>query len=227
MDLTKSYEFFRPEDVNGRIHIIGCGSVGSTLAENLARCGITKMTLYDFDTVESRNIVNQMFTQKHIGMSKVDAVKDILCEINPQCEKDIVLKPEGWKGEILSGYVFLCPDSIEVRRDFVEKHIPSRFVKSVFDIRTMLEGAQHYAADWADEKAKARLLSTMQFSHEEASAETPTTACGVTLGVCQTVRIICGFATQNFIHLVKGEGYKWNIQYNFEKGTLFLDEFDG
>lgn len=227
LDLTKSYGFFKPESVKSRIHIVGCGSVGSTLAENLARCGMTKMTLYDFDSVEPRNIVNQMFTQKHVGMTKVDALKDILTEINPACASDVTLKPEGWNGELISGYVFLCPDSIEVRRDFVEKHMASKFIKTVFDIRTMLEGAQHYAADWKSEKAKQYLLSTMQFSHEEAAAETPVTACGVTLGVCQTVRIICGFATQNFIHFVKNEGYKKFIQYNFQNGCLFLDEFDG
>ena len=42
MDLSKSYDFFQPEKDNSRIHIVGCGSVGSTLAENLARCGVTK-----------------------------------------------------------------------------------------------------------------------------------------------------------------------------------------
>lgn len=45
MDLSKSYEFFQPEKDQARIHIVGCGSVGSTVAENLARCGVTKMTL--------------------------------------------------------------------------------------------------------------------------------------------------------------------------------------
>ena len=42
MDLSKSYEFFQPEKDQARIHIVGCGSVGSTVAENLARCGVTK-----------------------------------------------------------------------------------------------------------------------------------------------------------------------------------------
>ena len=60
MDLSKSYEFFQPEKVTERIHIVGCGSVGSTIAENIARCGIKKMTLWDFDKVEAHNIVNQM-----------------------------------------------------------------------------------------------------------------------------------------------------------------------
>ena len=52
LNLSKSYDFFKPEDCTERIHIIGCGSVGSTVAELLARFGLTKLTLYDFDTVE-------------------------------------------------------------------------------------------------------------------------------------------------------------------------------
>ena len=47
MDLSKSYEYFQPEKDNSRLHIVGCGSVGSTLAENLARCGLTNFTLWD------------------------------------------------------------------------------------------------------------------------------------------------------------------------------------
>ena len=39
MNLSKSYEFFKPESCGGRIHIIGCGAVGSTVAENLSRLG--------------------------------------------------------------------------------------------------------------------------------------------------------------------------------------------
>ena len=37
MDLSKSYDFFQPSMTDGRIHIIGCGSVGSALAELLVR----------------------------------------------------------------------------------------------------------------------------------------------------------------------------------------------
>lgn len=223
---AKFYDYFQPDKVEQKIHIIGCGSVGSTVAENLARCGLTNFVLYDFDEVEPHNIANQMFAQKHIGMSKVEALKDILCEINPDC-KDVKLEPKGWQGKLVSGYVFLCVDSIEVRRDFVEKHMPSKFVKAVFDFRTLLTGAQHYAADWSKEDNKKYLLSTMQFSHEEAADETPVSACGVTLGVCQTVRIICGFGTSNFINFTKGQGLKKFIQYNFDGPNLFLDEFDG
>lgn len=208
MDLSKSYDFFQPEKDTARIHIVGCGSVGSTLAENLARCGVTKMTLWDFDTVEAHNIVNQMFRQQDVGKPKVEALKDILMDINPEIKDDVELKPKGWEGKLMSGYIFLCVDNIELRRTIVEKHMDSPYVKAVFDFRTLLESAQHYAADWNDYKMKQDLLKSMQFSHEEAAEETPVSACGVTLGVATTVRLVCALGVDNYINFVKGNGIK-------------------
>lgn len=206
MNLSKVTEFFNPSNDKTRIHIIGCGSVGSTLAENLARCGITNMTLWDFDTVEAHNIVNQMFRQKDIGRPKVEALRDIILEINPDAADSIEIKPDGWQGKMLSGYIFLAVDSIEIRRKFVEQHMDSTFVKAVFDFRTLLESAQHYAADWSNTKMKKDLLNSMQFSSEEAREETPVSACGVTLGVATTVRLICALGVNNYINFTKGNG---------------------
>lgn len=208
MNLNKSYEFFKPESVEDRIHIIGCGSVGSTIAENLARCGVQKMTLWDFDKVEEHNIVNQMFRSVDVGKSKVEALRDILTEINPDIAAEIVLQPKGWQGKMLSGYIFLCVDSIDIRRQFVEQHMDNPNVKAVFDFRTLLESAQHYAADWSDMAMKKNLLASMQFSHEEAAEETPVSACGVTLGVATTVRLICALGVDNFINFTKGNGIR-------------------
>lgn len=212
MDLTKSYEFFKPEKDQSRIHILGCGSVGSTVAENLARCGVTKMTFWDFDTVEGHNICNQMFREKDVGKLKVEALRDIITEINPAAAKDIKLEPKGWQGKILSGYVFLAVDSIDVRKAFVEKHMNNLNIKAVFDFRTELEGAQHYAADWRDAKMKESLWDSMQFTEEEAAAATPVSACGVTLGVATTVRLICALGVNNYINFVKGNGI-WKFVY--------------
>ena len=208
MDLSKSYEFFQPEKETAKIHIIGCGSVGSTIAENLVRCGVTNLVLWDFDRVEAHNIVNQMFRQQDVGRLKCEALKDILSDINPEVANTVEVKPEGWNGRLLSGYLFLCVDSIELRREIVEKHMNSTFVKAVFDFRTSLESAQHYAADWADYDMKNNLLKSMQFSHEEAANETPVSACGVTLGVATTVRLVCALGVNNYINFVKGNGIK-------------------
>ena len=220
MDLSKSYEFFQPEKDDSMIHIVGCGSVGSTLAENLVRCGITRFTLWDFDKVENHNIVNQMFRQCDVGKLKVEALRDILIDINPEVSSKVTLKPDGWTGKLLSGYIFLAVDSIELRREFVEKHMGSPFVKAIFDCRTLLESAQGYAADWADLRSKENLLNSMQFSHSEAADETPVSACGITLGVATTVRLICALQVNNYINFVKHHRLWKFIQIDGFSGAL-------
>lgn len=208
MNLNKSYEFFQPEKAKSRIHIIGCGSVGSTIAELLARYGCTNITLYDFDKVEPHNLVNQMFTFDQIGKPKVDAVKELMTRINPDCERAVKTFPEGYQNQKLAGYVFLCVDNIDLRREIVEKNQHNGFVDSMYDFRTRLEDAQHYAADWKEPQQVKSFLNSMQFSHEEAEKETPVSACHVTLAVPTTVRMICEIGVNNFVNHVKGEPLK-------------------
>ncbi len=218
MDLSKSYEFFQPEKFDDRIHIVGCGSVGSTVAENIARLGVTKFTLWDFDTVEAHNLANQMFRRADIGRPKTEALLDILCEINPDIKDDTVLKSEGWNGQQLSGFVFLCVDNIDLRREIVEKHFDNPYIKAMFDFRTRLEDAQHYAADWSQYKMKKDFLASMNFSHDEAKEETPVSACNISLSVCPTVRVICALGVANFMNFWNEKPLKKLIladSYNF------------
>lgn len=208
MNLVKSYDFFKPEEVEGRIHIIGCGSVGSAVAENLARFGLTKFSLWDFDVVEEKNVANQMFTSKHIGMLKTDATEQIILDINPAAAPDIKKYPKGYEGQILSGFVFLCADNIDLRRQIVEKHKMNPNVKAMFDFRTRLTDAQHYAADWSNPDQVQNLLNSMQFTSDEADQDTPVSACGGILGVATTVRFIVAVGVDNFVNFVKGGGIK-------------------
>ncbi len=156
MDLSKSYDFFQPEKNTDRIHIVGCGSVGSTVAENLARSGVTNFVLWDFDTVEKHNLANQMFRVCDVGKPKVEALVEILSEINPDIPGAVKICPKGWNGELLSGYVFLCVDNIELRQAIVKKNFYHPHIKAMFDFRTRLEDAQHYAADWSNLKMMSK-----------------------------------------------------------------------
>lgn len=204
MDLAKSYEFFQPEMCQERIHIIGCGAIGSTVAENLVRFGLTNLTLYDFDHVEPHNIANQMFRQVDIGKTKVEALADILCDINPELKNDIKLVDKGWVGQKLAGYVFLCVDNIDLRREIATACKDNPYVKAMFDFRMRLTDAQHYAADWKNKKMVEDFLNSMAFSHDEAKAETPVSACNITLSVVPTVRAIVAYGVSNFINFAKG-----------------------
>lgn len=205
MNLSKLGDWFRPDMVTERIHIIGCGSVGSTVAELLARFGLTKISLYDMDTVEEKNLANQMFVCRDVGKNKAEATAKHLWQINPNFEENVRVYNKGWQGENLSGYVFLCVDSIELRREIAEKNKDNETIKGMFDFRTRLTDAQHYACDWKTERNIDCFLRTMNFSHEEAAEATPVSACGVTLGVAPTVRMICNVGVCNFINLLKGK----------------------
>lgn len=225
MDLSKSYDFFQPEKDPSRIHIIGCGSVGSAIAENLVRCGVKRLSLWDFDRVEPKNVANQMFRAEDVGELKVEALRSILIDINPEANPEIELHPEGWQGELLSGYLFLAVDSVELRRKIVETHKYSTFVKAVFDVRTGLTDAQHFAADWSNYKMKQNLWNSMQFSDDDAKATTPVSACGGVLGVVTTVRIISAYAVNNYIRFVKGEGIWKFLQIDCFTG--FMEAYEG
>lgn len=203
MNLAKSFEFFDPGTCKERIHIIGCGSVGSTVAELLARFGIEKFALYDFDTVEAHNIVNQMFTSEDVHKPKTEAVKEMLLKINP--DVNIKIYPKGWTDQPLEGYIFLAVDNIELRRKIAQENLYNSNIKAMFDFRTGLTDGQHYAADWSDLKAKKAFIATMDFTHEQAAANTPMSACNVSLCVAPTVRMVANVGVVNFINFVKGE----------------------
>ena len=219
MNLSKSFEFFNPAMCNSRCHMIGCGSVGSTVTELLVRFGIQKFALYDFDVVEPHNLVNQMFTQKHVGRPKVEALKEMILDINP--EANVKIYPKGWTDQPLDGYVFLGLDNIELRKKVAEENKYNEFIKAMFDFRTGLTDAQHFAADWSEVKDKKAFIDSMNFTHEEAKLNTQMSACNVSLCVAPTVRMISNAGVTNFINFLKGEHlYKMIIldAFNFEKG---------
>lgn len=220
MDLTKSQEFFNPVQVNERCHIIGCGSVGSTVAELLTRLGLTKISLYDFDTVSAHNLANQMFFNSDIKRDKVDAVRDLIVAINPDAVPNIEVHKEGYTPSTrLNGYVFLCVDNIDLRREIATKNRLNHSIKAMFDFRTTLKTMQCYAAEWSNPKMIENFLKTMDFSHEEATASTPRTACGVDLGVAPTIRVGTSFGVANFINFVLTKQMKTLMDidiFNFE-----------
>lgn len=207
MNLAKSYDVFKPEAHKDRIHIVGCGSIGATVGENLARLGLKNFVLWDFDIVESHNIANQMFTDEQIGKLKVEALGDIMQSINPEIQK-IEIHPDGWKGEKLDGYVFMCVDSIETRKEIVKANRLNKNLQAVFDFRTGLTDAQHYAADWSQSKHRDNLLASMNFTDEEAKETTPVSACNTTLSVCPTIRIISAYGVANFMNFWNGKPLK-------------------
>ncbi len=70
-----------------KITIIGLGAVGGFAAEGLARSGISKFRLVDFDAVSITNINRHVAAlESTIGIPKIKAVADRIRDINPDAE---------------------------------------------------------------------------------------------------------------------------------------------
>ena len=69
--------------MNATVAICGLGGLGSNIAICLARAGIGKLILIDFDKVDISNLHRQQYKVAQIGMNKTDAIKENLLEINP------------------------------------------------------------------------------------------------------------------------------------------------
>lgn len=65
------------------VAICGLGGLGSNIAFALARAGIGKLILIDFDNVDITNLHRQQYKASQIGMSKTQALKENLLEIAP------------------------------------------------------------------------------------------------------------------------------------------------
>lgn len=213
MNLNKHLEFFNPLEIEDEIHIIGVGAIGSNLALMLTRLGFTNIHLYDFDKVEAINIANQNYYADQVGKDKTLATLQNMLQINP--ELDFELNNKGWQpGAVMSGYIFLCLDNIDLRRQITESCKNNKYIKAILDFRMGLADAQHYMAATSDPKATERLLETMDFTHEEAKAALPVSACGTSLSVLPTIWTVISAGVANFINFCKIGEYKHTILVN-------------
>ena len=71
------------------VAICGLGGLGSNIAIALARAGVGKLILCDFDRVDITNLHRQQYKATQIGMYKTDALADNLREIAPYIELEI------------------------------------------------------------------------------------------------------------------------------------------
>lgn len=65
------------------VGIAGAGGLGSAVAVALARIGVGRLIIADFDVVEPSNLNRQQYFIDQIGHNKVDALTDNLRRINP------------------------------------------------------------------------------------------------------------------------------------------------
>ena len=75
---------------NARVAVFGLGGVGGYVVEALARSGVGSLDLIDSDRVSVSNLNRQILaTHSTVGMLKVDAARNRVLDINPECQVKI------------------------------------------------------------------------------------------------------------------------------------------
>ena len=82
--------YLRPDEANALgsacIGIAGAGGLGSNCAMHFVRSGVGRLVIADFDTVNESNLNRQFFFRDQVGRMKVEALKENLLRISPECD---------------------------------------------------------------------------------------------------------------------------------------------
>ena len=128
------------EDLQNKISsttvgICGLGGLGSNIAITLARAGVGKLILIDFDKVDITNLHRQQYKASQVGMYKTEALSDNLAEINPYLESEIqtVCVTEKNAKELLKDCDIICEafDNAECKAmltNLVLEEMPEKYI---------------------------------------------------------------------------------------------------
>ena len=85
LGVVKNYERVREFSVA----IVGIGGVGVSVCEMLTRCGVGKIILYDFDTIELANMNKMFYRPEQSGWNKTMACRHYCSELNPDVSFEV------------------------------------------------------------------------------------------------------------------------------------------
>ncbi|MBR5284971.1 MAG: tRNA threonylcarbamoyladenosine dehydratase [Clostridia bacterium] len=107
--------------------VCGVGGVGSYICEALARGGVGRLTLLDFDTVSRSNINRQLVAlESTVGMKKTEVMAARIREIDPSTRVevlDLFLSPENTPAILEQGFDYIADaiDSVPSKLFLIEE----------------------------------------------------------------------------------------------------------
>lgn len=138
-----------------RIGIVGLGSVGSLVAETLARMGCEDFVLIDFDVVEPHNLDRLVTaTESDVGRAKVDVARDRIRSVrtaeavNVRVVPNSVAEENGYQAALDCDVIFSCVDRPRARH--ILNHFAYAHLIPVIDggIAARFRSGEFRGADW-------------------------------------------------------------------------------
>ncbi|MCR5144186.1 MAG: thiamine biosynthesis protein ThiF [Lachnospiraceae bacterium] len=120
---------------NTTVAICGLGGLGSNIAISLARAGIGKLILIDYDHVDITNLHRQQYKATQIGMPKTKALSDNLSEIAPYISLETYTTKitEDNISQLINSADIVCEafDKAEAKAmltNYVLEHMPDKYL---------------------------------------------------------------------------------------------------
>lgn len=102
--------------------LVGLGALGSGVALELARAGVSKFMLVDPDSYKADNVVRQFVDLKWSGIQKVQAIKSSIHDINPLADVNILPIKLGYPYPICIAEFGESNDTISIFSEIVNKY---------------------------------------------------------------------------------------------------------
>jgi sulfur carrier protein ThiS adenylyltransferase len=194
IDPLRHLSVFSPDAFGTRrVDVIGCGATGSKVVLDLAKLGVENIHVWDFDRVEEHNVANQAFGLAHIGLLKVDALREI---VKAETGTTIHTHAERVDGtQSLGEIVFLLTDTMASRKEIWNGALKFRLqTKILIETRMGADNGRIYALN-PSRLGHIRAWEETLYTDDEAE----TSACGASVSVGPTAGIIAGLAVWQMV----------------------------
>ncbi len=117
------------------VAVCGLGGLGSNIAVSLARAGVGRLILIDFDRVDISNLNRQQYNISQLGMYKTEALKNTLLSFSPY--SDITIHTVRITGdnmsELLNDAEIICeafdnPEQKALLVNGVSEQLPEKYL---------------------------------------------------------------------------------------------------
>ncbi len=221
IDTMRHDEYFDKTKFVLPVHIVGCGGVGSHIAELIAKLGVgfadtSTVNLWDGDSVAKHNLANQAFCESHIGLKKAGCLKTQYAKwsggIKPISHEQYVTEKIP-----LSGIVFLAVDSMAARRKICQESIWSNpEVKLLIEVRM---DATYVIVHTINPNNQSHIEIWEEEWYPDNETEN-SVGCGGHITVITTVVMAASLAVQKLLAFDRSENPAQKLTFNIPKGEL-------
>lgn len=187
-----------------RLTVIGVGSIGSHVALAAAKMGVSDITVYDGDSVESHNIPMSVYRTEDLAKTKVVALESI---IHAHTGTVIKAKPVWYRNQRPAGTVISCVDTMEARQDIFKQVKRNPMVDLFIDTRV----ASEFISIFAIEPCKPEDIEYYEYFLRYSTEEALRINCGnhgIVFISMRVASVVCANLTNFWLNGKKEMHYK-------------------